>query len=292
MNNQPEVSVLMVVYNQEQYIAAAIESVLSSTYTDFEFIIVDDGSTDETVPKIRSFGCRDKRIKLVVNEKNIGQFANRNKAAELANGKYLKYFDSDDIMYPNCIEIMLRSMHAFPEAGLGMMFEYEKNIPSPVLFSSYEACHMYFFENKWMVVGPPGSIYKKDAFEKVGGFSGIPYVSDFELNLKLTAIAPSVGFQHGLFFYRVHEGQGMHEGNKNNGYKIYTYKVQKEALLNGKCPLSPKEINAALRMINKLQARRAVADFFQFWQIKRFKQIVLDSGLGWNNFFRGLVTFK
>lgn len=287
---QHELSVLMVVFNQEQYIAAAIESVLASTYTDFEFIIVDDCSTDNTVSIIHSFE-KDNRIRLVVNEKNLGQFSNRNKAAQLANGRYIKYFDSDDIMYPNCLELMLEGMKAFPGAGLGMEYRYAKSNSFPVVFSSYEAYHMYFVENKWMVVGPPGSIYKKDVFEKVGGFSGTPYVSDFELNLKLAAITPCIGLQPDLFFYRVHEGQGMAEGNMNTGYKIYTHKVQKDSLLDNNCPLSKKDVASALRMINKLQARRALMDLFRFWEIKRFKQIVVASGLGWNGFFKGLITF-
>lgn len=282
----------MVVYNQEQYIAAAIESVLASTYTDFEFIIVDDCSTDQTVTIIRRYESLDRRIKLYVNEKNLGQFANRNKAASLAKGEYLKYFDSDDIMYPNCIEIMLRGMKQFPDAGMGMAFSYEKNIPSPVLYSSYKAYHMYFFENKWMQVGPPGSMFRKDIFDKVGGFSGIPYVSDFELNMRIGAICPLVALQFDLFFYRIHEGQGMYEGMRNNGYKVLSYKIQKNALLDKCCPLSDEEVILAMRMINKLQARRAILDLLKFKDVKRFRQIVIESTLGWRNFFKGLITFN
>ena len=292
MNDQLELSVLMVVYNQEQYIAAAIESVLRSSYTDFEFIIVDDCSTDKTVSIIHAYGQNDGRIKFVANQQNLGQFANRNKAAQMAKGKYIKYFDSDDIMYPNCIEIMLRSMKAFPEAGMGMVYGLDIDLPFPVLFSSRTAYQMHFFQNKGMMVGPPGSIFKKQAFDKAGGFSGIPYASDYELNLHVTAVVPYVAIQPGLFFYRVHEGQGMYEGNRNNGYKVNTYKVQQEALLNEQCPLSPDEIKAALRMINKLQARRAVGDLLKFREIKRFKEIVHASGLGWKQFFKGLLTLK
>ncbi len=292
MNDQPEVSVLMVVYNQEPYIAAAIESVLSSTYTDFEFIIVDDCSTDQTVSIIRAYEQKDERIKFIANQQNLGQFANRNKAAALAKGKYIKYFDSDDIMYPNCIEIMIRSMHAFPEAGMGMVYGLDLDIPFPVLFSSHKAYAMHFFENKGMMVGPPGSIFKKEAFDKAGGFSGTPYASDYELNLTITAVMPYVAIQPGLFFYRVHAGQGMYEGNQNNGYKVNTYKVQQVALRNEKCPLSATEVNRALRMINKLQARRALGDLLKYRKINRFKQIVFDSGLGWKQFIKGLVSFK
>ena len=88
----------MTAYNREQYIAEAIESVLASTFQDFELIIVDDCSTDATVTIARKYEQQNIRIKVYVNEVNLGQFKNRNKAVSFANGTYIKFFDSDDIM--------------------------------------------------------------------------------------------------------------------------------------------------------------------------------------------------
>src|SRR6476646_10196463 len=92
------VSVLMTAYNREKYIAEAVESVLASTYTNFELIVVDDGSTDNTVTIAKSFEARDYRIKLYINEKNLGDYPNRNKAAGYASGEYIVFVDSDDWM--------------------------------------------------------------------------------------------------------------------------------------------------------------------------------------------------
>ena len=77
----PLVSVLMTSYNREKYITEAMESVLNSTYANFELIIVDDGSTDKTVAIANEYEKKDKRVKVHTNEKNLGQFQNRNKAA-------------------------------------------------------------------------------------------------------------------------------------------------------------------------------------------------------------------
>src|ERR1700748_2916719 len=98
----PLVSVLMTAYNREKYIEEAIESVLASSYTNLELIIVDDCSKDNTVEIARSYEARDPRVKVFINEKNLGDYPNRNRAASLAKGEYIKYVDSDDVMFTSC----------------------------------------------------------------------------------------------------------------------------------------------------------------------------------------------
>src|SRR5207245_7643788 len=82
----PTVSVLMTAYNREQYIASSIESVLVQTFDDLELVIVDDGSTDGTVEIARHFARQDPRVRVDVNDRNLGDYANRNRAAALARG--------------------------------------------------------------------------------------------------------------------------------------------------------------------------------------------------------------
>ena len=96
----PKVSVLMAVYNtKEQYLREAIESVLAQTFKDFEFILLDDASSDINVKKtIESYS--DKRIKYLCNEVNLGIADTRNKLIDLANGEYLAVMDHDDVSLP------------------------------------------------------------------------------------------------------------------------------------------------------------------------------------------------
>lgn len=95
MNNQiPEVSVIMPVYNGEKYIGKAIESVFNQTYKNFELIIIDDGSTDNTIKEIEK--NNDLRIILIKNEKNIGLQKTLNKGLNIAKGIYIARLDSDD----------------------------------------------------------------------------------------------------------------------------------------------------------------------------------------------------
>jgi len=97
MKKQPLVSVVMPVYNGERFLKEAIESILNQTYKNFEFIIVDDGSTDNSLKIIEEYQKRDKRIKLIKNKKNLGMAKSLNKSLRIAKGKYYVKMDSDDI---------------------------------------------------------------------------------------------------------------------------------------------------------------------------------------------------
>ena len=100
-----KVSVILPVFNEEKYIQQAIESVLNQTLTDFELIIVDDGSTDDTLNIIRSFD--DKRIKLITQD-NSGPGASRNRAMKVAVGEYITFLDGDDWYDLTLLEIAYR----------------------------------------------------------------------------------------------------------------------------------------------------------------------------------------
>lgn len=105
----PLVSVIMPAYNSERYITDAIESVVQQTYTNWELIVIDDGSSDDTVRRIEEQAAKDLRIRFYKNEKNIGVSETRNKAISLANGEWIAFLDSDDIWEPLKIEKQMRS---------------------------------------------------------------------------------------------------------------------------------------------------------------------------------------
>lgn len=97
----PKVSVLMAVYNGSGYLQEAIDSILSQTFTDFEFLIVEDASTDHTLQILQDYAHRDARIKLIQNEQNLGLTKSLNKALKLAQGDYVARQDADDIALPD-----------------------------------------------------------------------------------------------------------------------------------------------------------------------------------------------
>jgi len=114
--NTPRVTVLMPVYNGESYLREAIESILEQTYTDFEFLIINDGSTDKSVEIVRSY--KDSRIRLVQNENNIGLINTLNKGIDLSTGQYIARMDCDDISLPARIEKQVLFMENHPDVGV------------------------------------------------------------------------------------------------------------------------------------------------------------------------------
>ncbi len=128
--NDKLISVVMANYNTpEQYLRPAIESILKQTYTNFEFIIIDDGSTDDSLSVIESY--RDNRIRLVKNEKNLGLIKSLNKGLELSTGEYIARIDSDDISLPERLAVQLAYMQEHPNvivSGTGIEYigDWEK----------------------------------------------------------------------------------------------------------------------------------------------------------------------
>ena len=106
MKAKPKISIIMSVYNGMPYLKEAIESILIQTYRNFEFIIVDDASKDNTWPYLKSL--RDKRIKLIKNKKNLGLAASLNKALKKAQGDYIARMDADDVSLSTRLETQLR----------------------------------------------------------------------------------------------------------------------------------------------------------------------------------------
>lgn len=113
----PKISVLMSAYNSEKYVAEAIESILNQTFKDFEFIIVNDGSTDKTAEIIAQYAKSDKRIKFIDNKNNAGIVAALNQGLDFCNGEYVARMDSDDISLPERFAKQVKYMDGHPECG-------------------------------------------------------------------------------------------------------------------------------------------------------------------------------
>lgn len=259
----------MTSYNREQFIAEAIESVLTSTYTNFELIIVDDCSTDDTVGIAKSYERKDSRIKVYINERNLTQFVNRNKAASYAKGEYLKYVDSDDIMYPYTLQMMVDGMKQFPEAALGFCLKHGIcKKPLPYQLEPLKSFRQHFFEGAPMFVGPSGLIIKRKVFESVNGFEEFGMPSDNHLTLKIASKFPVVAMPRDLFWWRIHEGQVFIQNKKNYYNILNNYNYVRDILINYS-PLSEKENRRLLfnykkrfvfhifRLIKKMKFRMA-----------------------------------
>lgn len=142
--SNPLVSVLVTSYNRANYIAASLESVLASHFSDLEVIVSDDASSDDTVGIAQVFAGRDERVRVFVNEQNLGDYPNRNRAASLARGRYIKYVDSDDILYPHALTVMVEGMERFPEAGFGLSSLPDPKVPYPAVSTPHQTYKEHF----------------------------------------------------------------------------------------------------------------------------------------------------
>jgi glycosyltransferase involved in cell wall biosynthesis len=114
--NEPTVTVLLPVYNGAAYLAKAIESVLAQTYDDFELLIIDDASRDDSVDVVRSF--EDPRIRLLLNDANLGQVGTVNRGLDEARGRYVARLDQDDTSLPRRLELQVRMLDSEPEVAV------------------------------------------------------------------------------------------------------------------------------------------------------------------------------
>lgn len=112
----PKISVLMSVYNSAPYLRQAVDSILNQTFPDFEFVIIDDGSTDETAAILESYP--DPRLVRLKNPQNIGLTHSLNRGLEALRGEYIARMDADDISVPERFERQLAFLESYPEVGL------------------------------------------------------------------------------------------------------------------------------------------------------------------------------
>ena len=221
----PMVSVIMTAFNREPFIAEAIESVLYSTFDDFELIIVDDCSSDTTVEIIREYESIDSRIKLFVNERNLGDYPNRNRAVKLAIGEYIMFVDSDDKILPNGIEKCIEKMLRNPLAEYGI---YSSNLRINKELTPREAIQIHFFDTPFLIVGPGGTIQKRKFINSLGGYpEKYGPANDMYYHLKAASKTNIVLLNFDFVYYRRHDGQ---EINNKKKYLIFRYLYLKDAI--------------------------------------------------------------
>lgn len=210
MAKPPKVSVVMPAYNAEKYIAEAIESILNQTFRDFEFIIVDDGSTDRTWEIINDYASRDSRIVPLKNEKNLKIAKTLNYGISCCHGKYIARMDADDWSYPNRLEKQVAFMEKNCEIGISggsmeIMDEEDR------VFSSrrYRTCDQDIRKNifKYSPFCHPSIIFRTDIFRKTDGYEhDYLLAEDYDLYFKLGRFCKFGNLEDTLLKYRLISG--------------------------------------------------------------------------------------
>lgn len=180
----PEITVLMPVYNAEQFLREAMDSILNQSFRDFEFLIIDDGSTDASISMIQQY--QDPRIRLIRNEKNMGISPTLNRGIELASSDLIARMDADDISYPNRLQKQYDYMRSHPDCALlstwARVITYDKKF---VRMEKYRSNFYYYnltFEC-WMY--HPTVMFRRKPVMDVGMYS-MPFSEDYDLFWKLS----------------------------------------------------------------------------------------------------------
>jgi glycosyltransferase involved in cell wall biosynthesis len=200
----PKISVIMPVYNAERYLRASIDSILRQTYEDFEFIIVNDGSTDGSQEIIDHYASIDNRI-IAVQQENKGVVATANHAISLARGEYISRTDADDISFEHKLEDLLHCATKHPKAivicgsieVIDERSEYAYRDLVPV--RDIDIRNAFYLRNP---VPNGATLIKKSAFEKVGGYEDV-FAEDCHMWIKLLQIGEFAGTGTAVYRWRM-----------------------------------------------------------------------------------------
>lgn len=207
MEKKPHLSVIMPVWNGERHLREAIESILGQTERNFEFLIIDDGSTDSTVEIIGSY--QDERIRLIRQE-HEGIVVALNRGVKEARAEWIARMDADDIAYPERFERQLKALRKQPEAVLchtqiHIMGEARYVTPAGRFIRGEALTRLRLCFQSAIV--HPTVVFRKDAFLASGGYlEEERHAEDFGLWGRLLKHGPIIGIADPLLDFRVHQG--------------------------------------------------------------------------------------
>ena len=207
---RPTVTVLMSVYNGQQYLSEAIESVLHQTYGDFEFIIVDDGSADASGDILRTYAAQDSRVVLLRHEHNMGLTKSLNEGLSIAQGVYLARQDADDVSLPGRFEKQVTYLDAHPAVGL-LGTAYSVINESGKCLATHrhpqvntEILWQMLFHNAFCHTS---MMWRRNLFEPGGGWydERLLYSQDYELWVRLMQTTTGANLDLPLVAWRQHD---------------------------------------------------------------------------------------
>lgn len=277
---KPLISVIMPVYNAADYVEMAIKSILDQTETNFEFLIIDDSSQDESWKIISSYAKKDSRIKAFRNKDNIGLVKSLNKLLPKTKGQYIARMDADDISLSNRFEKQIKFLQKNPElvacGGQVTIIDSQNKILSKKYFpTNADICYEKIMN--YMVIQPPVLMAKGDVMRNLRYDNHIFKNDDISMHFKLLSKGPINNVKEMIFKYRYLPNSITHKNPK----KVYflALRVRMNAIIMGL--YTPKLVNVLLAfaesIIVSLLPNKLILFLFDIWRCKKpnfLKQVI------------------
>lgn len=221
--SKPKVSIILPVYNSQEYIKEAIESISSQSFKDWELIIIDDASSDQTPNILKKY--KDKRIIGLKNDRNMGVAISLNRGLKQATGEYIARIDADDICFPNRFELQVEFLDNNPATVIVGSNAEIINSSGDVLFITDLPTTDIGIRNMLFVRNPlihPSVMFRRKILGKVGNYN-IKFngAEDYELWFRMLKSGRAYNFKKPLIKRRVHD---------NVVTKKFRYKVELKAM--------------------------------------------------------------
>lgn len=228
-----KISILMPVYNSQKYLRLSIDSILDQTLEDFQFIIIDDGSTDRSWRIIKSYSRKDERIVAIRNTKNLKTSSALNKGLAKVQSKYVVRMDADDWSYPDRLENQYKYMESHPKIGVSggavevcnerLEIINKRNYP----LTDEEARKIIFHYSPF---AHSATIWRTSVLKAVNGYNeNIPYSQDAELYFKVGNFSEFGNIKETVIKLRMHKQSSSY--SKARMQEIYAVYARIKALL-------------------------------------------------------------
>jgi glycosyltransferase involved in cell wall biosynthesis len=259
MSPFPTVTVLMAVYNGQRYLRDAVNSVLSQTFKDFEFIIIDDGSTDECPKLLASYARADQRIRLITRP-NKGLTKSLNEGLQLARGEFVARMDADDVCFPERLERQVMYLRDHPNVCMvGSRVEFIDpdglaiNV-KPGMMMTHQDIDAALLTKGWPIVHP-AVMMRTAAVRAIGGYSETYLTNqDHDLFLRLAEHGKLANQQDVLLKYRQHFESISLAKSKLQGDMVEA--ILREAYVRRRLPMPPGLLDSRPRPMTKLDHHR------------------------------------
>ena len=264
----PLVTVLMSVFNGAKYLEAAIASITTQTLRAFEFIIVDDASTDDTPAILRR--CRDPRLVLLRNEENRGLTWSLNLGLRRARGEFIARMDADDLSEADRLEEQAAYLRVHPDVGLvcsAATIVDEQGVPVGTHTPSFSPEHFYFFLNYKNCIVHSSVLFRREIVERLGGYDERrPFAQDFELWQRLARTARIAQLDRRMVRWRRHKGgisaswkcgqdRAVHGLVSSRLYRLTGQEITPDELahLQQECPQDEGELERELTILSGIR---------------------------------------